>query len=175
VGRTVSQLPSRATGLVRDGSSTPQPQPSGGGDGLIDRARDNPRYAIAIAGGGLLLIAWIAWAIYVTTDHGARAGLGVLLSWPVLLGALVLVSLPFIGLYLLVRRLSEGGGGASTTGEATADSEEFEEAAEDEDDADDSEDEEGSDEADDSEEEQGEDEDDEDEAEPEESSKAASS
>src|SRR5262249_15052673 len=129
VGRTVSGLPSRATDLVRrDGSgATATPRTTSGGDGLVERARDNPRYAIAIAGGGLLLIAWIAWAIYVTTDHGARAGLGVLLSWPVLLGLLALVSLPFIGLYLLIRRRNEGG-------TATADDEHFEDEAMDADD-----------------------------------------
>jgi hypothetical protein len=69
----------------------------------IERGRSNPRLAIAAITGALLLIAWIAWAIYVTNDHGANAGLGVVLSWPVLLAALVVVASPFAGLYLLVR------------------------------------------------------------------------
>jgi hypothetical protein len=72
----------------------------------IERGRSNPRLAIAVIVGALLLIAWVAWAIYVTRDNGANAGLGVVLSWPVLLAALVLIASPFVGLYLLVSRLS---------------------------------------------------------------------
>jgi hypothetical protein len=72
----------------------------------IERGRSNPRLAIAVIVGALLLIAWVAWAIYVTRDNGANAGLGVVLSWPVLLAALALIASPFVGLYLLVRRLS---------------------------------------------------------------------
>jgi hypothetical protein len=71
----------------------------------IERGRSNPRLGIAAIAGALLLIAWIAWAISVTNDHGANAGLGVVLSWPVLLAALVVVASPFAGLYLLVRLL----------------------------------------------------------------------
>lgn len=71
----------------------------------IARGRSNPRLGIAAIAGALLLIAWIAWAIYVTNDNGASAGLGVVLSWPVLLAALALVASPFVGLYLLVRLL----------------------------------------------------------------------
>jgi hypothetical protein len=72
------------------------------------RFRSNPRLAVAIAGGAILLLAWIAWAIYVTSSHGATAGLGVVIAWPAMLGALGLISLPFIGGYLLIRRLSPG-------------------------------------------------------------------
>jgi hypothetical protein len=71
----------------------------------IERGRSNPLLGIAAVMGGLLLIAWIAWAIYVTNDNGANAGLGVVLSWPVLLAALALVASPFVGLYLLVKVL----------------------------------------------------------------------
>jgi cytoskeletal protein RodZ len=71
----------------------------------IERGRSNPRLAIAAITGALLLIAWIAWAIYVTNDQGANAGLGVVLSWPVLLAALVVVASPLVGLYFLVRVL----------------------------------------------------------------------
>lgn len=153
--------------MRRDGSGAAATPRTAGGDGLIDRARDNPRYAIAIAGGGLLLIAWIAWAIYVTTDHGARAGLGVLLSWPVLLGALILVSLPFIGLYLLIRRLNDGRSSTAEGDEFEPDAMDSEDEASDEDeDAEDEED-------DDSEDAEDEEDEDEDEADAEES-KAAS-
>jgi hypothetical protein len=148
VGRTVTRLPSRATELVRgDGTeATAEPGTSATGDGVIDRARENPRHAIAIVGGGLLLIAWIAWAIYVTSAHGARAGLGVVLSWPVLLGALILIALPFVGIYLLIRRLQDGGGETGTAEAPAAEDEDFEEAAEDEQEDDDSEEDEESDE-----------------------------
>jgi hypothetical protein len=117
----------------------------------IERGRSNPRLAIAAITGALLLIAWIAWAIYVTNDHGANAGLGVVLSWPILLAALVVVASP---LYLLVRVLRPSdeadqspsilGGSADADAETeekpagesedeTADDEESDEEAEDED------------------------------------------
>jgi hypothetical protein len=120
----------------------------------IERGRSNPLVAIAAIAGALLLIAWIAWAIYVTNDNGASAGLGVLLSWPVLIAALVVVASPFVGLYLLVRVLrpsdeadrssSISGGSADAEAETeekpagesedeTADDEESDEEAEDED------------------------------------------
>jgi len=102
------------------------------GDNLIERARTNPRWAVAIAAGAVLILAWIGWAIYVTSSNGATAGLGVVLAWPALLAALALISLPFIGGYLLIRRLSDGEGSTAT---AEADDGEGEE--EDDGDADD--------------------------------------
>src|SRR5262249_21357654 len=120
-----------------------------------------------IAGGGLLLIAWIAWAIYVTTDHGARAGLGVLLSWPVLLGALALISLPFIGLYLLIRRLSDGRASNADREDVAAEAIDAEDGDSDEDEDDEDSDEDDEDEEDDDSNEDEEDEPDEDDAEPE--------
>ncbi|HEX5822473.1 MAG TPA: hypothetical protein VFY30_11975 [Solirubrobacterales bacterium] len=83
-----------------------------GQDGIVERARSNPRWAIAIATAAVLFLAWIAWAIYVTRSNGATAGLGVVLAWPAMLVALALISLPFIGGYLLIRRLSDGDGSA---------------------------------------------------------------
>jgi hypothetical protein len=85
-----------------------------GDEGILERARSNPRIVVAIAAGALLLLAWIGWAIYVTTSDGATAGLGVVIAWPAMLAALALVSLPFIGGYLLIRRLSEDSGSAAT-------------------------------------------------------------
>jgi hypothetical protein len=69
----------------------------------LGRVRSNPKLAVAVACGLLLLIAWIGWAIYVTGDRGSRAGLGVILAWPALVGALALISLPFVAGYLLLR------------------------------------------------------------------------
>ncbi len=91
------------------------------GEGILHRVRSSPRLAIAAAVGALLVVAWIAWAVYVTSDQGARAGLGVVIVWPAMLAALALISLPFIGGYLLIRRLSTAAGDESGgTGEAEA-------------------------------------------------------
>jgi hypothetical protein len=105
-----------------------------GDDGFVGRARSNPRLVVAIAGGAVLLLAWIGWAIYVTSDHGARAGLGVVIAWPAMLAALAIISLPFIGGYLLIRRLSPSDdGGTATAEEAPSDAdEEGDEGSEDE-------------------------------------------
>jgi hypothetical protein len=100
-----------------------------GDDGIVGRARSNPRWIVAIAGAAILVLAWIGWAIYVTSSDGARAGLGVVIAWPAMLAALALISLPFIGGYLLIRRLSEGGGETPT---AEADPSEDDEQVEDE-------------------------------------------
>lgn len=100
------------------------------GDGMIERARSNPRLVVAIALGAILLLAWIAWAIYVTSSDGATAGLGVVIAWPAMLAALALISLPFIGGYLLIRRLSEDSG-STATAEAGVDEDEDEEESED--------------------------------------------
>jgi hypothetical protein len=145
------------------------------GDNLIERARTNPRWAVAIAAGVVLFLAWIGWAIYVTSSNGATAGLGVVIAWPALLAALALISLPFIGGYLLIRRLSDGeSDDATATAEAEEDdeepdSDEDEEQAE-EDSEDDSDDEnEDSDEDESDEDESDEDESDEDESDEDES------
>src|SRR3954452_4078717 len=87
------------------------------GDGMIERARSNPRLMVAIAAGAILLLAWIGWAIYVTSSDGASAGLGVVIAWPAMLAALALISLPFIGGYLLIRRLSTDSGTPSAGAE----------------------------------------------------------
>jgi hypothetical protein len=76
------------------------------GGGFIDRARSNPWLLVAIVAGAILLLAWIGWAIYVTNSNGATAGLGVVIAWPAMVLALAVVALPFLGGYLLVRRLS---------------------------------------------------------------------
>jgi hypothetical protein len=92
----------------------------------IERGRSNPLLGIAAITGALLLIAWIAWAIYVTNDNGASAGLGVVLSWPVLLAGLALVASPFVGLYFLVKVLrpaDEAGPPSSVGGPADPEAE----------------------------------------------------
>jgi hypothetical protein len=68
------------------------------------RFRGNPRLVVAIAAGTILVLAWLGWAIYVASDRGAKEGLGVLIAWPALIAAAALISLPFIGAFLLIRR-----------------------------------------------------------------------
>jgi hypothetical protein len=119
------------------------------GDGMIERARSNPRLMVAIAAGTILLLAWIGWAIYVTSSDGATAGLGVVIAWPAMLAALALISLPFIGGYLLIKRLSEDSGSRPTAEADSSDEPEddqAEDAPEDEDPAEEEEQDEDSDE-----------------------------
>ncbi len=111
----------------------------------IERGRSNPWLGIGAIAAGLLLVAWIAWAIYVTSDNGANAGLGVVLSWPVLLGALALIASPFVGLYLLLRSEDEADDADSTSGDSAAEEDETEEKPTAESDEENSEDEEGED------------------------------
>jgi len=107
------------------------------GDGILDRARSNPWLLVAIVAGVLLVLAWIAWAIHVTSSNGSTAGLGVVIAWPAMLAALALISLPFIGGYLLIRGLSDDSGSGGTAEVDVAeredeDEEEPEESAEEE-------------------------------------------
>jgi hypothetical protein len=105
----------------------------GADGGIVQRARSNPRLIVAIAAGVILVLAWIGWAIYVTSENGAGAGLGVVIAWPAMLAALALISLPFIGGYLLVKRLSEDSGSSVTAeAEGSEDEEETQDSAEDE-------------------------------------------
>jgi hypothetical protein len=90
-------------------------------DRLVGRVRANPWMAVAFAGGALLVAAWLAWAVYVASDRGVNRGLGVLIAWPAILIALALISLPIIGGYLLVKRLStldRGGEGAGPSADS---------------------------------------------------------
>lgn len=113
-----------------------------GDDGLVGRARSNPWLLVAIVGGAILILAWIGWAIHVSNDAGARAALGVLIAWPAMLAALALISLPFIGGYLLIRRVSASGGETMATAAEVSDEGEEEDEGEDTDEAGDGSDEE---------------------------------
>jgi hypothetical protein len=88
------------------GPSTTQGTKTGRFAEFADWIRENPHVTVAIVGGVLLVCAWIAWAVYVTSENGASAGLGVMIAWPAMVVALALISLPFIGGYMLFRRLS---------------------------------------------------------------------
>jgi hypothetical protein len=106
-----------------------------GDDGLVGRARSNPWLLVAIVGGAILILAWIGWAIHVSSDAGARAALGVLIAWPAMLAALALISLPFIGGYLLICRVSASRGEAVATAPEVSDEGEEEDEGEDTDEA----------------------------------------
>jgi hypothetical protein len=119
-GRKVGAAPRRAGGAVgRAGKSVAAPFGR-----VAQRVRENPRIAVAIACGVLLLLAWIGWTIYVANENGASAGLGVMIAWPAMVAALALISLPFIGGYMLIRSPSIDGSGdqsppkTETAGEA---------------------------------------------------------
>jgi ABC-type sulfate transport system permease subunit len=86
----------------------------------LERIRENPRLAVAIAAGAVLVLAWIGWAIYVTTDKGATEGLGVLIAWPALVAAAALIALPFVGAFLIVRKLRPDAEAVGDSGEEPA-------------------------------------------------------
>jgi type VI protein secretion system component VasK len=67
------------------------------------KAWANPWLLVGIALGALLVCAWIAWTIKVWSDHGARQGLGVLIVWPAIVAVLVLISIPFIWAFRVIR------------------------------------------------------------------------
>jgi hypothetical protein len=104
--RPDAEATASAPSAAPTGPSTTQGTETGRFAELVDRIRENPRVTVAIVGGVLLVCAWIAWAVYVTSENGASAGLGVMIAWPAVVMALALISLPFIGGYLLFRRLS---------------------------------------------------------------------
>jgi hypothetical protein len=65
--------------------------------------RTDPWLVVGIALAALLILAWLGWAIHITSDHGARQGLGVLVAWPAIAWAVVLISLPFIWAFRVIR------------------------------------------------------------------------
>jgi hypothetical protein len=125
-GGDIVKAPSRLIRSLRSEGEgqAPKPTPAAGpgeplfGDGVLGRARTNALRVVAIAAGGLLVIGWIAWAVYVTSENGATAGLGVVIAVPALLACLVLVALPFVGIALLLRRGRTEDGDATATIEA---------------------------------------------------------
>ena len=129
---------------------------------MLERARSNPWLVVAIAAGAILILAWIGWAIYVTSENGAGAGLGVVIAWPAMLAALVLISLPFIGGYLLIKRLSEDSGSTATV-EVSEDEEEEDDSEEEAEDSAEEEDEDSDEDEEDGDEEEEEEDDDSDE------------
>jgi hypothetical protein len=88
---------------------------------VIYRVRTDRRVAIALVLAALFLIAWIAWTVYVWSENGSAAGIGVLVSWPAVLLALAVVASPFVAVAWFLRSREEG--------EATEDGADDEEAS----------------------------------------------
>jgi hypothetical protein len=95
-----------------------------GGARLVGAARSNSRVAIAWACLALFVIMWIAWTVYIWSTNGSTAGLGVLISWPVVFGAVALVVAPFVIVARLILRHRDGEGGAAIAGGGDADPDE---------------------------------------------------
>jgi hypothetical protein len=137
-----------ATAPVRDGLAGAWDRVGGGS--LMHQARSDSRIGAGLIIGAILVVLWIAWTVYVWTENGTAAGLGVLISWPAVIVALALVAAPFVGAVVLVRRLAANGGptlavaGGGTAEPHAADEVESGEDSEGEDDpAEEAEDEEG--------------------------------
>lgn len=92
--------------------------------GSTRQVRANPWLAVATAVGVLLVAAWIAFAIHVTNDKGARAGLGVLVAWPALVFALALISLAFTWAARLIRGARANGARSGSVDSGASESEE---------------------------------------------------
>ena len=78
--------------------------------GAADRLRSwgrgalrNPWLIAGIVIGLLLVCAWIAWAIHVSSEQGTREALGVLIVWPAIVVVLGLISIPFIWSFRVIR------------------------------------------------------------------------
>jgi hypothetical protein len=89
--------------------------------GSTRQVRANPWLTVGVAIGTLIVCVWIGWAIHVTSDHGAREGLGVLIAWPAILAAVVLISLPFIWAFRVIRGSITGSDAPESDGDETED------------------------------------------------------
>jgi hypothetical protein len=107
-GSAISGKTKRARDAVAAKSAPARSRVTGLWAQAKEKFQTNPQLGIAAILGALLVIAWIGWAIYVTSTNGANAGLGVVISWPAVFMAVALVMAPFVGVYLLVRRLNGG-------------------------------------------------------------------
>jgi hypothetical protein len=75
---------------------------------VLSWIREHPWGAVAITAGAILICAWIAWAIVVAGEHGAREAVGVLIVWPAIVVALALLALLVVGIYRLLRPRESG-------------------------------------------------------------------
>lgn len=118
-----------------------------GGASLVQRGKSESWIGAVLILGAILTVTWIAWTVYVWTENGSTAGLGVLISWPAVVLALALVAAPFVAAVMLVRRLAAdrepalAGGAVPAATEPAAESSEPEAESVDEDEEPDDEDE----------------------------------
>jgi hypothetical protein len=85
--------------------------------GAADRLRSwgrgalrNPWLIAGIVVGFLLVCAWIAWAIHVSSEQGTREALGVLVVWPAIVVVLAVISIPFIWGFRVIRASARSDG-----------------------------------------------------------------
>lgn len=107
VGGAVGKARSRggeATSGIQDAVSNAGDR--SGGASLLQRAKADSRIGAALILGVLLLVTWIAWTVYVWSENGVSAGLGVLISWPAVIAAIALIAAPFVAAVILVRRMA---------------------------------------------------------------------
>jgi hypothetical protein len=81
----------------------------------------NPSLAVGIVAGALLVCAWLGWAIHVTSEHGARQGLGVLIVWPAIAAVVALIAVPFAWAFRVIRAGAGGNKAPSETDPGSAD------------------------------------------------------
>jgi O-antigen ligase len=62
---------------------------------LLERAASDWRIAVASVAAVVLVIAYITFITYASITNGVMAGVGVLVSWPILLAVLLVVAAPF--------------------------------------------------------------------------------
>lgn len=123
-------------GPARDGAVRAAGRVKGAGARLVGRAKVEPRLGAALIIGLLLFVTWIAWTVYVWSENGANAGLGVLISWPAVLAVLALIASPFVGAGILIKRMAANGGPSlAIAGGGTTEPAEEEAAAAESDDA----------------------------------------
>lgn len=78
------------------------------GERLADRLGHSRRTIGLAIGIALIVLMWIGWTAYVWAENGSTAGIGVLISWPAVLAGVTLVTAPFIGGAVAVRRHRAG-------------------------------------------------------------------
>ncbi len=67
------------------------------GDRLEDRTGHSQRTIGLAIGVAIIFLLWIGWTGYIWSENGSTAAIGVLISWPAALAAVMLVTAPFIG------------------------------------------------------------------------------
>jgi hypothetical protein len=64
---------------------------------------------LGIVTGFILVCAWIAWAIHVSSEHSVRQGLGALIVWAAIAAIVGAVVTFVVAIYLLIRPRDEAG------------------------------------------------------------------